>query len=294
MTDLLNGRVAIVTGSGQGIGRAIAVALAAEGAAVVANNRSRGTPGGDAATTAGEITRRGGQAAAFFADVADYAAARDLVRFAVSRFGKLDILVTCAATIARKWIWDIKEEDWDRCVDVTLKGTFNCIRHACTVMKAAGWGRIINTASDAWLGTLGGADYSAAKGGVVSLTWCVARDLEKFGVTCNAFAPVARTRMITSEEAVAWNTLRSQAGPHALEAQRSIGVTPPPEAVAPLVTYLCTDAAASVSGQVFNITGGHIAVYSEPEERNQLDKDTGFWTLPEIAGVLPALLGRLP
>ena len=136
MEDKLKNRVAIVTGSGQGIGKAIALALAGEGAKVVTNNRRAGTAGGDAATAAGEIAASGGQAVPFFGDVADFDTARRLVRTAVDAFGKLDILVNNAGTANMEVrCWEMSEADWDECIDSHLKGSFNCIRHASAIMK---------------------------------------------------------------------------------------------------------------------------------------------------------------
>ncbi len=130
MANILRDRVAVVTGSGQGIGRAIAKAMAKEGAMVVTNNRWPGTPGGDAETTAKEIIDTGGQAVAFFDDVSRFEVAQKLIQTAVDNFGGLDILLNNAGALERKMVWDMTEEDWDRSVGSSLKGSFNCIRHA--------------------------------------------------------------------------------------------------------------------------------------------------------------------
>ena len=151
MGDRLKDRVAIVTGSGQGIGRAIAVALAEEGAMVVTNNRRPDTPGGDAETTAKQITDMGGQAVPFFGSVSDFELAGKLIQAAVDKFGRLDILVNNAGTDRPHMVWNMTEEEWDICVDSFLKGTFNCTRFACGVMREQKWGRIMNTTSTAWL-----------------------------------------------------------------------------------------------------------------------------------------------
>ena len=147
----LKERVAIVTGSGQGIGRAIAIALANEGAKVVTNNRRPGTPGGDAETTAKQIIDQGNEAIPFFGDIADFNIAQKLIQTAIEKFGRLDILVNNAGTpklLTR--LWELTEEDWDICIDSFLKGTFNCTRHATSIMKQQKWGRIINTTSISW------------------------------------------------------------------------------------------------------------------------------------------------
>jgi 3-oxoacyl-[acyl-carrier protein] reductase len=290
MGNILSGKVAVISGSGQGIGRTIAKAMAKEGALVVTNNRFPGSPGGDAETTAREIVDKGGQAIAFFGDVSKFGAAQGLIKTALNNFGRLDILINNAGVIARNWVWDITEEDWDKCVDASLKSSFNCIRHSCNIMREQGWGRIINTTSPAWQGTLGGCDYSAAKAGIVALTKCVALEMGSYGVTCNAYAPVAATRMTTSEEAKAWNKMRYEKGVHTKDANRSLLNPSHPETVVSLILYLCTDKAADINGQVFRVRGSHIAIYSVPEEKNPIDKKGGLWTVEELIELIPKIV----
>src|SRR4030042_4335584 len=177
MGDRLKDRVAIVTGSGQGIGRAIAIALAKEGAKVVTNNRRPDTSGGDAEATARQIADMGGEAISFFGSVSDFEVAGKLVQTAVDKFGRLDILVNNAGADRPHMVWNMTEEEWDTCVDSFLKGTFNCIRFASALMREQKWGRIINTTSTAWLGTVGHCNYGAAQAGLVGLTRAVAREL---------------------------------------------------------------------------------------------------------------------
>jgi len=170
MADKLNGKVAIVTGSGQGIGKAVAMALAAEGAKVVTNNRKQGTQGGDAATVAAEIKAAGGEAIPFFGSVSDFKEAQQAIQTAVKTFGRIDIVVNNAGSDAPKMVWNMSEEEWDLSVDSFLKSSFNMIRHAAPLMREQKWGRIINTTSTAWLGTVGHCNYGAAKAGIVGLT----------------------------------------------------------------------------------------------------------------------------
>ena len=155
MGELLKDRVAIITGSGQGIGKAIAVAMAAEGAKIITNNRRAGTKGGDAETAAQEIKELGGQAVPFYGSVSDFAVAEQIVQTAIDSFGRIDIIVNNAGADAPKMVWNMTEEDWDICIDSFLKGSFNYIRHACVIMREQRWGRIINTTSTAWLGAVG-------------------------------------------------------------------------------------------------------------------------------------------
>ena len=290
MGDRLKDRVAAVTGSGQGIGRAIAIALAGEGAKVVTNNRRPGTSGGDAETAAKEIRDMGGQAVPFFGSVSEFDIAQKLIQTAVDNFGRLDIMVNNAGADAPKMVWNMTEEDWDRSVDSFLKGSFNCIRHAAGLMREQGWGRIINTTSTAWLGTVGHCNYGAAKAGLVGLTRAVAREMGRYGVTCNAYAPTAGTRFTLSEDIVAGFKKRFEAGLMTRERYEELTNPPSPETLAPFVVYLCTDEAANINGQVFDVTGGNIAIYSEPVKKKSIDKQEGLWTLEELIEQVPGVL----
>jgi NAD(P)-dependent dehydrogenase (short-subunit alcohol dehydrogenase family) len=288
--DRLKGRVAIVTGSGQGIGKAIALALADEGASVVTNNRRAGTSGGDAETVAKEISDRGGQAVPFFGSVADFAVAQKIVQMAVDSFGRLDIMVNNAGADAPKMVWNMSEEEWDRCVDSFLKGSFNCIRHATGLMREQRWGRIINTTSTAWLGAVGHCNYGAAKAGLVGLTRNVAREVGRYGITCNAYAPTAATRFTLAEDVVAGFRKRYEAGLMTKERFEELTNPPGPETVTPFILYLCTDEAADINGQVFDVTGGNIAIYSEPVKVRSIDKAQGLWTVEELIEQVPKVL----
>lgn len=290
MEKWLEGRVALVTGSGQGIGRAIAIALAREGARVVTNNRAAGTKGGDAETTAAEIVKAGGRAIPFYGSVADFAVAARLVEAAVREFGRLDILVNNAGADSPRMVWNMTEEDWDVCVDSFLKGTFNCTRHAAAIMRAQKWGRIINTTSTAWLGAVGHCNYGAAKAGIVGLTRNVARELGRYGVTCNAFAPTAATRFTLNEDVVAGFRKRYEKGLMTRERFEELTNPPPPESVTPFLIYLCTDQAANINGQVFDITGNNIAIYSEPVKARSIRKEGSLWTVEELMAQVPAVL----
>ncbi len=287
MGDRLKGKVAIVTGSGQGIGRAIALALAEEGARVMTNNRRPGTSGGDAETTAKEIIDLGGQAIPFFGSVSDFDVAQKLMQTVVDNFGRVDIVVNNAGADVPKMVWNMTEEEWDRCVDSYLKGSFNCIRHAAGFMREQRWGRIVNTTSTAWLGTVGHCNYGAAKAGIVGLTRAVARELGRYGVTCNAYAPTAATRFTLSEDVVAGFRKRYEAGLMTKERFDELTNPPSPETVTPLIIYLCTDEAADINGQVFDVTGGNIAIYSEPVKKKSILKEEGLWTVDELIEFVP-------
>ena len=290
MGDWLKDRVAVVTGSGQGIGKAIAIAMAKEGAKVVTNNRRAGTEGGDAETAAKEIRDMGGQAVAFFGSVSDFAVAEKLIQTAVGNFGRVDILVNNAGADVPRMVWNMTEEDWDRCVDSFLKGSFNCTRFASALMRGQRWGRIINTTSTAWLGAVGHCNYGAAKAGIVGLTRNVAREMGRYGVTCNAYAPTAATRFIINAEVVAGFKKRYEAGLLTKERFEELTNPPSPETVTPFIVYLCTEAAADINGQVFDVTGGNIALYSEPVKKKTITKKKGLWVVTELIEQVPKVL----
>ena len=193
----LEGKVAIVTGAGRGIGRGEALALASEGAAVVVNDLGGSTAGegSDAAPAqqvADEITAAGGRAVANFGNVADFEAAGAMVQQALDEFGRLDILVNNAGILRDRMVFNMTREEWDQVIAVHLTGTFNTIKHAAVVMRQQRSGRIINTSSISGLGFVGQTNYAAAKEGIVGLTRTVAMDLGRYGVTCNALRPLRR------------------------------------------------------------------------------------------------------
>ncbi|MFC1847553.1 SDR family NAD(P)-dependent oxidoreductase [Chloroflexota bacterium] len=316
MGDRLKGRVAVVTGSGQGIGKGIALAIAKEGAKVITNNRRPGSTGlssygkefekklspeelehlrilsGDAETTAKEIIEMGGQAAPFFGDVSDFETAGKLIQTAVDKFGKIDILVNNAGTASRGFVWELSEEAWDLVTLTKVKGAFNCIRHASALMKAQQWGRIINCTSGAFLGTVEHCNYGAANAGIVGLTRSVARDLSKYGITCNAYAPTAMSRFHVN--LLARIRLMAEAGTPIMteeRLQRFKAAHGPAEVMAPFIAYLATDEAAYINGMVFQAAGnGEIGLYSEPEVTKTVKKETGSWTVDELVESVPRVL----
>jgi len=290
MGQRLKDRVAIVTGSSQGIGKAIALALAEEGAKVVTNNRRPGAEGGDAETVAKEIKAMGGEAVPFYGSVSEFDVAEKIVKTAVDSFGRIDIVVNNAGADAPRMVWNMSEEEWDRSVDSFLKGSFNCIRFASGPMREQKWGRIINTTSTAWLGTVGHCNYGAAKAGLVGLTRAVAREVGRYGVTCNAYAPTAATRFTLSDEIVAGFKKRYEAGLMTKERFEELTNPPKPETVGPFIVYLCTEEAADINGQVFDVTGGDIAIYSEPVKKKTITKKQGLWTVAELIEQVPKVL----
>lgn len=293
MGESLKGKVAIVTGSGQGIGKAIAVCLAQEGAKVITNNRRPGTEGGDAQTTADEIKNAGGEAIPFFGDAGNFEEAEKLIKMAVDSFGSVDILVNNAGADAPRMVWNMSEQEWDRCLDSFLKSTFNCTKFAAGIMRERKWGRIINMTSDAWLGTVGHANYGAAKAGIVGFTRSVARELGKASTTCNAISPEAATRFTLSPDIVEGFKKRHAAGLITKARLDELLNVPPPECMGPFIIYLCTDEGQNINGQVFRLSGGEITIYSEPVRAKTIYKDyqkDGLWTLEELGRIVPRTL----
>ena len=200
MANRLDGKVAIVTGAGRGIGRGEALLLAAEGAAVVVNDLGgntdgTGTDGGPADQVVAEITAAGGRAVANYDNVAEMQGGENLVKLALDTFGRLDILVNNAGILRDRMVFNMSEAEWDAVIAVHLKGHFTTIKAAGVIFRQQRSGRIINTGSSSGLGNMGQANYSAAKEGIVGLTRTVARDLGRYGATCNAIRPTAGTRL---------------------------------------------------------------------------------------------------
>jgi NAD(P)-dependent dehydrogenase (short-subunit alcohol dehydrogenase family) len=286
----------VVTGAGRGIGRAIAELLAAEGAAVVVNDLGGAVDGsGTSASVAEEVAdgirRRGGRAIANHDSVADFKAAERIVATAVEQFGGLDILVNNAGILRDRMLFNMSEEEWDAVIAVHLKGSFNCTRHAARHMRERRRGRIVSLSSTSGLyGNSGQANYGAAKDGIAGLTRVAARDLGRYGITVNAVAPGASTRM-TQTVPDSGRAARMERGMASRAAARRFPLQNfAPENVAPFVVYLTTDAARDVNGQAFVVMAGMVALLSYPTPVRTIQKD-GRWTPEEIATVFPHTLG---
>ena len=288
----LDGKVAIVTGAGRGIGRAVAMLMAAEGAAVVVNDLGTGLGGQGsdesvAQQVVNEIVAAGGKAAANTASVADYHAAGEMVQQAIDTFGRLDIVINVAGILRDRMIFNMSEEEWDIVVAVHLTGTFNLSRHASVIFREQGSGRIINFSSVSAWGSPGQPNYGAAKYGILGLTAVLANSLAKYGVTANAILPGATTRMIDS-------TPRGQqfAQEHEgkLPSELAAGTEGDPANVAPMVAYLGTDAAQEINGQFFGVRGNVIQLYSHWELAGVLAAERR-WTPEELARIVPETFG---
>ncbi len=285
----LEGKVAIVTGAGRGIGREHALALAQAGAAVVVNDRG-GTLAGEgqdsspAQEVVNEIVAAGGQAVASYADVSDFVAAEEMVQRAVDRYGGLDILVNNAGILRDRMLVNMTEEEWDAVIAVHLKGHFAPLRHAGAYWRErskAGEqvrGRVINTSSPSGVfGNVGQVNYGAAKAGIAGLTMIAAQELGRYGVTVNCIAPNARTRM--TEETFG-ELARPEDGFDPLD----------PANMSPLVVALSADEAQEITGQCFFVWGGVVNLL-RPWESGEAFVADGRWDADEL---LSALRERLP
>lgn len=291
MTKLCEGRVAIVTGAGRGIGRAHALELARHGAKVVVNDigvaldGSAGA-GGAARDVVAEIRARGGEAIANEDDVADWTGAERIVKSAVESFGGLDVLVNNAGFVRDRMLVGTSEEEWDTVIRVHLKGHFCMTRHATAYWRERFKGganvdaRVINTSSGAGLqGSVGQSTYSAAKAGILALTLVEAAELGRYGVTANAIAPAARTRM--TEDVFAEMMAKPESGFDKMA----------PENVAPLVAWLASTESRAVTGRVFEISGGKISVADGWREGPAIDKGAR-WEATEIGACVRDLLAQ--
>ncbi len=287
MAKRLAGKVAIVTGAGRGIGRGEALALASEGAKVVINDLGGAVDGSGAAHSpadkvVAEIKKLGGEAVANYDSVATIEGGENIVKTAIDNFGKVDILVNNAGILRDRMLFNMTGEDWDMVLKVHLFGHFYTIKAVSPVFRQQRYGRIINTSSVAGLNTTtyGQVNYGAAKEGIVGLTRKVARDMGRYGVTCNCIRPNAGTRLTLSDE-------MKKARPETMARFEQMR----PEGIAPLVVWLASDDAANVNGRTFFVEKGRIGLYSEPILEKLLVKDGG-WTTDELFKLMPVTMTK--
>src|SRR5215475_2242259 len=278
----LDGRVAIVTGAGRGIGRSVALLLARRGAAVVVNDLGAAVDGsGSDATPAQqvvkEITEAGGKAVANGADISDHAAAEGLVRDAIEGFGRLDVLVNVAGILRDRMVFNMAEQEWDDVIRVHLKGTFNTTKFAAahwrSLREESAQNRIINFTSVSGLhGAPGQPNYAAAKMGIVGLTWSSANALGKYGVTVNAVSPAAATRMTDSIPTDRRRTDR----PADEDERRS------PDNVAKVVAYLASERSGWLTGRIVHSSGFEVSLYNNASPVVRLIAEQP-WELDDLA-----------
>jgi NAD(P)-dependent dehydrogenase (short-subunit alcohol dehydrogenase family) len=279
----LEGKVIAITGAGRGIGRAVALACAAEGATVAVNDYGVSIDGAEPSSEVAdgvvrEIEAAGGTAIAIADDISTMEAGERLVQTAVDKFGRIDGAVCVAGILRERMLFNMSEDEWDGVIDTHLKGTFTVFRAASAVMrKQEGGGSLVAFTSGVGMwGSVSQANYAAAKGGIVALMRSAAVGLQRYGVTANCIAPVAQTRM-------------------AANVPGGTAETGEPEDVAPMVVYLLSDAARDITGQTYTVVGGKVALWSQPREIRSIVKN-GRWTPQELADSLPGNVGtdRMP
>jgi len=277
---MLEGRVAVVTGAGRGIGREIARCLASEGASVVVNDvgaalDGSGATADPASETCALIEEAGGKAVPNGDSVADFEGAGRIVGQAVETFGSIDILVNNAGIVRDRTLLKMSEDDYDAVIAVHQKGTFNCTRHAAAHMRAAGYGRIVNITSSAGLrGNFGQTNYGAAKAAIMGMTFVWALELGRYGITVNAVAPAGLTRMTEN-----------------LFGGREAPPEQNPALNAPLVAFLASEEAGWVNGQVLGRTGFAYTIFQTPRQVAAMWRDGG-WTPAQVAEHFHEVLGQ--
>ena len=282
MSTSLKGKSAVVTGSGSGgIGKAVAFLLAEEGARVVVNDIGRDADGLSIADkTVKEINDAGGTAVANYDSVATMEGGENIIETATSNFGRIDILVNCAANIARAPITETTEDLWNSIIDVHLKGHYICAKAAAAEMIKQKSGRIINFASLAATGVPNHTAYSSAKAGILGLTGVLTSELNEHGITANVILPSADTKLFP--------------GPRPKDRPVPPSEWIEPDYVAPLVAYLATDEAMAVTGRFFYASGGDIIIYPRPLELKGeaplFLRKRGKWTIDELSQIIPQVL----
>jgi len=269
MTAFLDGKVVAITGAGGGIGRAVALAAAAEGAKVVVADIGVSMAGEDpksevAEAVVAEIEAAGGEAVAVAESVTSLAGGERIIGTGVERWGRIDGVVAVAGILRERMLFNMAEDEWDAVIETHLKGHFTVFRAASAIMrKQEGGGSLVAFTSGAFAGSVAQANYAAAKGGIVSLVRSAAAGLHRYGVRANAIAPVARTRMSANVPV-------------------ELAEMGEPEDIAPMVCYLLGDASRDVTGQVYTVVGGRIAVWNQPTEVRAMTHE-GRWTPEGIA-----------
>ncbi len=296
MAEMLNGKVAVITGSGRGIGRGVAMKMAAEGASVVVVDPGVNVDGSGADTSVAqqvvdEIKAAGGNAVACMESVTTMEGGEKIVQTAIENFGKLDIVVTCAGILRDRMIFNMSEEEWDDVIAVHLKGTFTVVKHACILMRQQRSGCIITFSSESGLiGNSGQANYGAAKSGIAGFTKVVAKDMGRYGVTCNSIAPRASTRMIADIPGSAAE-IRARSGVAPITGEQDLASLDP-DHIAPFVCYLATDFAENINGQTFLVYGDTISLVSQPRPQKSIYEPAGTWDLEKLAPMARDILTK--
>ena len=297
MGESVKNKVAIVTGGGGGIGRAICYLLAKEGAKVVVNDvgsavDGSGTSNKVADSVVTEITKSGGTAIANYDSVTTMEGGENIVKAALNNYGQLDIVVTPHGILRDRMLFNMTEQEWDSVIETHLKGTFTVCKHASILFRQQKSGRIITFSSTSGLvGNPGQANYGAAKSGIAGFTKVVARDLGRYGVTVNCIAPLANTRMTMSIPESA-QRLSKESGITRGADESGLEQA---EDIAPMVVYLASDYASNVNGQIFLVHGGTISLMSQPRPIRTIYSHQQQWNLDELSTMaLKYLVKDLP
>ena len=296
MGDLLKDKVGIVTGSGRGIGRGVAMLMAAEGAKMVVNDLGGAVDGsGNSSSPADdvvdEIKAAGGDAVANYDSVSSMEGGENIVKTAIDNFGKLDIVVTPAGILRDRMVFNMTEQEWDDVIAVHLKGTFTVTKFACILFRQQRSGNIITFSSTSGLyGNSGQANYGAAKDGIAGYTRAIARDMGRYGVRVNSISPGANSRMTATVPQSARDIRASSGISGAARQQPKLELRREPEDIAPFVTWLASDKAEGVNGQVFHVTGGEVSLMNNPEVARTITTQ-GRWSVDEIGAMFPGTLG---
>jgi NAD(P)-dependent dehydrogenase (short-subunit alcohol dehydrogenase family) len=304
MGNRLEGKVAVVTGAGRGVGRGVALLLAEEGARVVVNDLGSevdgtGSSSAPADGVVAEIASRGGEAVANYDNMALMDGGEAVIQQAVDTYGQVDILVNSAGMVRDRMIWQTTPEDWDRVLLNNAKATFVPTKFACILFRQQRGGRIVNMTSDAGLGDVGRSSFAAASEAIIGLTRTIGRDMGRYGVTCNAISPIVETRLFpgsVEEYRVAsadGPTRDERAGiftPGGVGDWEGPGWPDDPENVAPLAVYLCTYASPNINCNVFGVRGGSIYLYSNPKVERAVQK-WGNFTMDEMDVLFPKMIG---
>jgi len=287
---MLDGKAMVVTGAGRGIGRGVAELAASAGAKVVVNDPGVATDGsgsdkGPADEVVDAIRSAGGTAVPSYDSVASMETGERIIQTCVDAFGRIDCLINVAGILRDRMVFNMSEQEWDDVIAVHLKGHFACTKPAIVLMRQQRYGRVINFSSQSGLvGNAGQANYGAAKSGVAGFTRVVARDLGRYGITCNAIAPRALTRMTGDLGGAASGALSA-----------SEFAEMPPDYVAPMACFLASDDAWNINGQIFLVYGGTVSVLAHPVPGRTIFKPgNGLWTLDELSEMVPGLMADIP
>ena len=304
MGNRLEGKVAVVTGAGRGVGRGVALLLAEEGAKVVVNDLGAevdgtGSSSAPADSVVSDITAAGGSAVANYDNMALMDGGEAVIQQAVDSYGQVDILVNSVGMVRDRMIWQTTPDDWDRVLLNNAKATFVPTKFACILFRQQRSGRIVNMTSDAGLGDVGRSSFAAASEAIIGLTRTVGRDMGRYGVTCNAISPIVETRLfpgsveeyrVASADGPSRDERAGIFTPEGVGDWEGPGWSDDPENVAPLAVYLCTYASPNINCNVFGVRGGSIYLYSNPRIERAVQK-WGNFTMDEMDVLFPKMIG---